>query len=240
MNENVAIFIETCLKKIEYPDDIDPKTTSQIKEIAKNQTLRLLTFAEANRQIQSILPGCKISVFINDVLATLSDPIPPKPVEKMPISLKKIHGGVWTDYEDKRLIAAVLMFGKGDWAKVSAYVGNGRNKFQCSQRWIRSLNPTVSRSPWTDEEDKKLIEAVQKFGQKSWIKISKYVGSKSDVQCRYHCKYVLRCTLGKKRKPTTKNKKEITNIIEPQIKEDIDPFKFMDQLKSDEEYINML
>lgn len=239
MSEDVTVFIETCLKKVEFPEDTDSQVGSKVREISKNQTMRLLTFSEANSQIQAILPGCKISIYINDALATLSDPIPPKPVEKTPISLKKIHGGVWTDYEDKRLIAAVLMFGKTDWAKVAAYVGNGRNKFQCSQRWIRSLNPTVSRSPWTDEENKKLIEAVQKFGQKSWIKIAKYVGSKSDVQCRYHCKYVLRCPLGKKRKLPPKIQNDQKDISEPSSREEVDPFKFMDALKSDEEYINM-
>ena len=93
--------------------------------------------------------------------------------------------GVWTDEEDKKLIEAINKLGTKNWQAVSDYVGTGRTKSQCSQRWERTLDPAISREEWTNEEKQRLIEAVQQYGLKSWVKVSKMVATRSDVQCRY-------------------------------------------------------
>ncbi len=42
-----------------------------------------------------------------------------------------------------------------------------------------------SHGKWTDEEHKKLLEALSKFGN-NWAKVSKYVGTRSRAQARSH------------------------------------------------------
>ena len=37
---------------------------------------------------------------------------------------------------------------------------------------------------WTCEEDKRLLEAVKNYGEKRWVDIAKYVGTRSRKQCR--------------------------------------------------------
>lgn len=91
----------------------------------------------------------------------------------------------WSASEDNRLIFAIHHDGFGDWSKVAAFVGNGRTRSQCSQRWHRTLDPRINKNNWSSEDDKKLIEAVQKYGANTWTKVAKYIGARTDVQCRY-------------------------------------------------------
>ena len=94
----------------------------------------------------------------------------------------------WTAAEDKRLLAGVARYGIDNWQMVAHFVGNGRNRAQCSQRWTRGLNPKISKKNWSAEDDKQLQELVELYGDKSWTKIANILGNRSDVQCRYHYK----------------------------------------------------
>ena len=92
---------------------------------------------------------------------------------------------LWNANEDKRLIAAIYRFSLNDWISVSKFVGNGRNRSQCSQRWFRCLDPKIEKSKWNNEEDERLKELVSIFGDHSWAKVASKMGTRSDVQCRY-------------------------------------------------------
>ena len=98
----------------------------------------------------------------------------------------------WSTYENQRLLAAVFRFGENDWDKISEFVGNDRSKWQCSQRWFRGLDPKINKGPWTQSEDDKLFKLIQEYGNKSWKKIANYFDNRSDVQCRYRYKTVLK------------------------------------------------
>jgi hypothetical protein len=91
----------------------------------------------------------------------------------------------WVHEEDVRLLAGILRYGLKDWSSVAGFVGNGRVRSQCSQRWIRGLDPSISRKKWTEEEDVMLKELVMKHGAKNWTKISKSMPGRNDIQCRY-------------------------------------------------------
>ena len=118
---------------------------------------------------------------------------------------KQIKSGPWSPQEDKLLTEGYQKFGN-DWSRVADYVGNGRTKSQCAQRWERSLDPSISREAWTEEEVKLLHEGVKKFGFGSWVKVSKLVGTRSDVQCRYKYKSIHTKNIGrpKPKKPRRK------------------------------------
>jgi hypothetical protein len=92
----------------------------------------------------------------------------------------------WTDYENQRLLAGIHRFGTDDWLSVATFVGNGRTRSQCSQRWVRGLDPRISKERWSRDEEEMLDRLVVKYGTKSWTKIASEIGNRSDVQCRYH------------------------------------------------------
>ena len=96
----------------------------------------------------------------------------------------------WTQAEDRRLIAGIHKFGVDNWANVAAFIGNGRTRAQCSQRWNRGLDPRISKDQWTKEEDEKLINLVRLKGTQGWTVIASEMGNRSDVQCRYHYKQI--------------------------------------------------
>lgn len=92
----------------------------------------------------------------------------------------------WSNREDSRLLAGVLIWGSSDWQQISNFTGAGRNRSQCLQRWTRTLNPAIKKDGWTEEEDKRLIELVEGSNKISWTRIARKLSNRSDVQCRYH------------------------------------------------------
>ena len=92
---------------------------------------------------------------------------------------------MWSKDEDIILLAGIHKYGLGDWKSISQYVGNGRTRSQCSQRWSRALDPKIVKEPWTEEEDSTLIQAVKDLGEHAWATIAKRISTRSDVQCRY-------------------------------------------------------
>ena len=99
-------------------------------------------------------------------------------------SRKKMQS--WSSYEDNRLLAGIYRYGPFNWAPISKFVGNGRTRAQCAQRWARGLNPRICKDTWAVSEDMRLMQLVQRFGDKAWTKIASLMGNRSDVQCRYH------------------------------------------------------
>jgi hypothetical protein len=91
----------------------------------------------------------------------------------------------WTPMEDVRLLAGVHKFGADNWSTIARFVGSNRTRSQCSQRWQRGLDPRISRSHWTKQEETTLMELVAKYGTKSWTVVSRELRNRSDVQCRY-------------------------------------------------------
>jgi hypothetical protein len=98
----------------------------------------------------------------------------------------------WTDYEDMRLLAGVRKYGLEAWGTIANFVGNSRTNAQCCQRWVRGLDPRISRQPWTEAEDAKLFALVDQLGAKAWTRISAEFGNRCDVQCRYRYQQVLK------------------------------------------------
>lgn len=93
---------------------------------------------------------------------------------------------MWVKDEDNRLLGGIMKFGTENWLAVSNYVGNGRTRSQCSQRWIRGLNPHIYKGPWSADEEKRLLDLIAEYGEKSWTKVAALLGNRCDVQCRYH------------------------------------------------------
>jgi hypothetical protein len=98
----------------------------------------------------------------------------------------------WSEYEDQRLLCAVHKFGLDNWFFVSQFVGSQRTRSQCSQRWFRGLDPRISKVLWTDAEEQNLLALVQQYGDRAWTRISAELGNRSDAQCRYHYRQLVK------------------------------------------------
>ena len=122
---------------------------------------------------------------IERILQTCSDYDPTMkafPREKRSTEYYRQKPKPWTNNEDIRLLAGIHLF-HFNWKAVSAFVKSGRSGEQCFQRWARTLDPSISKEMWTDEEDERLIQLIHQFNNR-WTKIGKELG-RSDVQCRY-------------------------------------------------------
>ena len=125
---------------------------------------------------------------LHDILSVGNDPIPfngDAEVEEANIRKKS---RTWTTYEDDRLIAGIYRYGIDNWTSISRFVGNGRTRSQCSQRWQRGLDPHLSKDQWSVQEEAFLLQLVAYYGEKSWTQIASKMGNRSDVQCRYRYK----------------------------------------------------
>lgn len=91
----------------------------------------------------------------------------------------------WTEQEDELLRSVVAKKGSHDWKMIASFVP-GRSGKQCRERWLFSLDPTINKEPWTDDEDDKLIDLQQKYGNK-WSKfVDHFAGrSASSIKNRY-------------------------------------------------------
>lgn len=56
----------------------------------------------------------------------------------------------WTQQEDAALMAAVQVYGVGNWNKVQRHIA-GRTDMQCRERYTNALDPSLTRDPMTDE-----------------------------------------------------------------------------------------
>ncbi|KAL4866178.1 hypothetical protein BDV12DRAFT_173228 [Aspergillus spectabilis] len=98
----------------------------------------------------------------------------------------KVNKGPWTEDEDERLRKAVQQHGP-KWTVVASFV-RSRLPDQCSKRWSHAIKPEIDHSPWDNDEDKLLIESVQKYGH-SWQQIvSLYFPRRTSLSAknRYH------------------------------------------------------
>jgi hypothetical protein len=90
--------------------------------------------------------------------------------------------GKWTPEEDAKLTEAINKHGT-DWVAIAALV-HGRTNRQVRQRWTNRTNPAIRKKVgrWTPEEDRKLIKAVKKHGNK-WVAVAALVHGRTSDQC---------------------------------------------------------
>jgi len=59
-----------------------------------------------------------------------------------------------------------------------------RTDVQCLHRWQKVLDPGLVKGPWTQEEDEKLVQMVEKLGPKNWSQIALALPGRIGKQCR--------------------------------------------------------
>jgi pre-mRNA-splicing factor CDC5/CEF1 len=91
-----------------------------------------------------------------------------------------VRGGVWKNTEDEVLKAAVMKYGKNNWARIASLL-NRKTPKQCKARWYEWLDPSIKKTEWTKEEDEKLLH-LAKLMPTQWRTIAPLVGRTSN-QC---------------------------------------------------------
>ena len=95
----------------------------------------------------------------------------------------------FTHDEDKVLREAVAKHGQASWDKVAAEL-SGRTPRQCRDRWNKYLSPDLRNSMWTDEEDARLLDLIEKVGPK-WSRLKSYFMGRSDINIKNRYKYLM-------------------------------------------------
>jgi pre-mRNA-splicing factor CDC5/CEF1 len=92
----------------------------------------------------------------------------------------QIKGGIWKNSEDEILKAAIMKYGKNQWARVATLL-NRKTPKQCKARWFEWLDPSIKKTDWTREEDEKLLH-LAKILPTQWRTIAPMVG-RTSAQC---------------------------------------------------------
>lgn len=91
---------------------------------------------------------------------------------------------VWTPAEDSALLEVALAASPDfKWAEIARSLP-GRSPLQCRQRWTNSLDPSINKAAWSQEEDAQLHALHTQHGD-SWSTICKEIPGRTSQQCRY-------------------------------------------------------
>jgi hypothetical protein len=170
--------------------EIAPETVAYLKQIIDHFLAGVIGFDRASNLMSEKVGTARPLERISAILGVSDSPIEPQqettliPPHLSGPAPRKNHP--WSEYEDQRLLCGIHKYGLENWTAVSSFVGNFRSRAQCSQRWLRGLDPRISKLFWTCDEETKLVELVRKYGDRAWTKISGELGNRSDAQCRYH------------------------------------------------------
>ena len=122
--------------------------------------------------------------------------VPAKPIQQMPMKSQTGKSGKstiknkFTAEEDKLLLEIASQTKVHNWNEIAQKVGT-RNARQCRERWNNYLNPSLRNDPWTEEEDRLLIDLHAEYGT-HWNKISKMFCNRSDNSIRNRWQLLMR------------------------------------------------
>lgn len=96
---------------------------------------------------------------------------------------RKPEKAKWSQQEDSVLQQAVSMHDGKNWKSIASFL-KGKTEVQCLHRWTKVLNPSLTKGPWTEEEDRLVVELVEKHGAKKWSLIAQNLPGRIGKQCR--------------------------------------------------------
>jgi nuclear transport factor 2 (NTF2) superfamily protein len=165
-----------------------PEQLAQIRDILTRYIAQQLSFQDCLGILMPVLGSPQPIEKLEAILRTPQFPLPCHGPPTAVAQDVRAKTRPWSSYEDQRLLAGIYRFGFVDWQLIAMFVGNGRTKAQCSQRWTRGLDPKLCKEQWSTEEDARLVDLVALYGEKSWTRIVSELGNRCDVQCRYRYK----------------------------------------------------
>lgn len=86
--------------------------------------------------------------------------------------------GPWTPEEDEMVRKLVAELGTKKWSQIAQRL-EGRLGKQCRERWYNHLDPSIKRTPWTEDEDRAIIMLQHTLGNK-WADIAQEIAGRTD------------------------------------------------------------
>lgn len=84
--------------------------------------------------------------------------------------------------EKTRLRALAAQYNGANWPAIAAALGTARRPWQCFQAVQQDEQQNFKGRPWTDDEDQRLRELVERFGT-DWLRVAAGLVSRTPAQC---------------------------------------------------------
>jgi len=88
--------------------------------------------------------------------------------------IRRLNTSTWSSADDELLLLLISEFGPGSWHSLAEeYFGMRKTGPQLRSRYVDVLNPNRIRGHWTEEEDKRLIQLQQDYGNR-WTHLQQH------------------------------------------------------------------